>query len=134
MENWDGSFVGKVFGSIWWSSLKNDKPLQIVATKVRLVLMSPVRCRNQLTSTSASQDIGIVAAIALKDRAKFNHRSLDLAGDELTFAEADAAFRAAAGIPVPQTFTFFGWAAKKAIGDMGTMVRLSNFALKRSIC
>jgi hypothetical protein len=126
MENWDGSFVGKVFSAMWWGSLKNDKPLQLIATKVcpsHPALGASHRHRLTLAVAAPSQDIGIVAAAALKDRAKFNHRALDLAGDEVTFDQVDAAFRAAAGMPAPRTFTFLGWAAKKAMGDMDAMVR-----------
>lgn len=101
MENFVPGMMGKVFGAIWWHTLKNDKKLQVISTK----------------------DIGLIAAIALQDPKKYNHQFLDLAGDELSFKEVDQAFKAAAGIPAPQTFTIFGWAAKKAVKEMDLMVR-----------
>lgn len=66
----------------------------------------------------------MIAAIALQDTKKYNHQAIDLAGDELTFEQANRAFQEVAGTPVPSTFSFLGWAAKMSMKELGIMVRV----------
>ncbi|KAK4981122.1 hypothetical protein LTR66_001474 [Elasticomyces elasticus] len=102
MENlaYAHGFEGKVMATAWRISLGN-KPLQLVAT----------------------QDIGWFAAQALLRPDDFASRSISVAGDEMSFAQANAIFKSKVGYEMPQTSAlltrFIMWLA----GDLGAMIR-----------
>ena len=70
MENLNPGFVGKASASMWKYAMPDTKTLQFIATS----------------------DIGFFAAQAFLSPAAFNNRVLSLAGDELTFAQAEKVF------------------------------------------
>lgn len=94
MENFTRDFVGKVTFAMWHSYIK-DKPLQLVATR----------------------DIGVFAAKALLQPDEYTCRKIGLAGDELTFAQANEVFRKHTHTNIPRTFDFVanivGWMVKE---------------------
>jgi uncharacterized protein YbjT (DUF2867 family) len=81
-EDLNPGFPGKLFATAWKSRLPINKRLQFVATA----------------------DIGWFAAQALSSPSRWDHRVLSLAGDELTFVEANNTFQSvtgrSAGIPL----------------------------------
>jgi len=104
MENWTTEFQSKVFGAALSKNLKvgeEEKPLQTVSVR----------------------DIGHFAAQALQNPANAPNRAVSLAGDSLTFAGHDAAFREKTGSPVPNTFGAFGSFLAFAMKDLGLMLK-----------
>lgn len=71
----------------------------------------------------AVKDIGIFAAKAIEDPNGFRNRALSLAGDELTFEEANTIFRGMYGKDLPRTFGLIGWAVKAMVAEMGLMFK-----------
>jgi uncharacterized protein YbjT (DUF2867 family) len=98
LDNLLPGFLGKVSGA-WWASMDKNTKLQVVATK----------------------DIGIFAAKALEAPEQYKNRAISLAGDELTFAEANEKFRKLFGTPLPKTFGMLGGFMKWMIEDINLM-------------
>lgn len=101
MDNITPGFAGKIFPTTWKVGLSPSTKLQLVATA----------------------DIGYFGAQALLRPAKFAGRAISIAGDELTFAEANAIFREATGQEFPTTYWFIGSFLLWAIKDVGLMFR-----------
>jgi len=93
-DNATPDFGGSVFGTLWKTYVSSQKKLQLVATT----------------------DIGDFVALAFQNPEEWNGKSLSLAGDSLTFLEADAIFRETFNKPFPTTYSIFaygiGWLAK----------------------
>ncbi|KAI0014393.1 NAD(P)-binding protein [Xylariaceae sp. FL0662B] len=83
MDSFTPGFGTKLFATLWRVGLP-DKPLQLVAVK----------------------DIGWFAAQAFLRPAEFAGRSISLAGDELTLAEANGVFKRKVGYDMPEMFHF----------------------------
>jgi uncharacterized protein YbjT (DUF2867 family) len=97
MDNLTPDFMGKGFASMWAGV--GDKRLQLIATS----------------------DIGLFAARAFNNPAKYHGRAISLAGDELNFKEAKKVFKETLGYNMPETFGFVGSGIKFAVKEMGTM-------------
>ena len=97
MDNLTPDFMGKGFASMWAGI--GQKPLQLIATS----------------------DIGLFAAKAFNDPAKWQGRSISLAGDELNLADAKKVFKDTMGYNMPETFGFVGSGIKMASKEMGSM-------------
>jgi hypothetical protein len=100
MENLTPDFMGKGFATMWSVAVK-EKPLQVVATS----------------------DIGHLAGQAFLSPEKYAGKSYSLAGDDLTFAEAQKVFKSKLGFEMPMTFGFLASGMLWAIGEVGTMFR-----------
>lgn len=98
-DNLTPDFMGKVFAATW--STLGDKKMQLVGCK----------------------DIGYFAAQAFKNPDQYNKQSISLAGDELTFAEANEICQKEMGYPLPATFTFVGTAVRYLVAEMGSMFK-----------
>ncbi|KAK9324741.1 hypothetical protein V1517DRAFT_316732 [Lipomyces orientalis] len=96
-------FVGRLFATAWKSDLPPDKPLQLIA----------------------SQDIGYFAAQALVDPESWRNRVLSIAGDELTFSEANEIFKSLTGNPagISTTNWIFVWAIGILVKELRTMFK-----------
>jgi uncharacterized protein YbjT (DUF2867 family) len=81
MDNWNPGFFGRVFATIWRTLVK-EKTFQLVATK----------------------DIGIFASLAFLDPEKFNHKAIGLAGDEISYAQANEIFKSKTGLDMPESW------------------------------
>jgi len=103
MENFQPNFFGKAMGAMWAVGLPKDKKLQWVATK----------------------DIGVFGAKAFMDPdgPDFKNKCVSLAGDDLTWGEANRAFQEVLGQDMPKTFGFLGTAMLWGIKEMGTMMK-----------
>lgn len=99
-DNIAPGFVGKAFATCWDISLK-DKPLQLVATS----------------------DIGHFAAQAFLKPEEFKGKSISLAGDEITFAQAATVFKDKTGKDLPTTYRFLCSMALWLWKDIGSMFR-----------
>jgi len=86
MDSFDWGFIGKVVATAWRDQLRPGQKLQVVDTR----------------------DIGLWAAEALVGD-ELRGRKISLAGDELSFADADRQFRELTGKPLPVTY---GWLAR----------------------
>lgn len=93
-------FVTKMFTTAWKVAVK-DKPLQFIAVS----------------------DIGIFAAKAFTEPERFNHRFISLAGDELSFYDANKIFEEKTGSPFPVTFEFVASTLLWAVKEMGVMMK-----------
>ncbi|TEY35175.1 hypothetical protein BOTCAL_0600g00010 [Botryotinia calthae] len=99
MENFAPGLAGKIFPTAWCASLAPTTKLQLVATA----------------------DIGYFAAQALLNPKDYNGRAISLAGDELTFGEANEIFESRLGKDILRTFNFVGSTLLWAIKDVGLM-------------
>nr|POE80817.1 nmra-like family domain-containing protein 1 [Quercus suber] len=99
MDNLEPGFQSKVFLASMRDTL-GSKPCQWVATA----------------------DIGIFAKLAFEDPAKFNHRALGLAGDELNTQQLSEAFDHTTGSPLNGSFSILGSMLKFMVGEMGKMI------------
>ncbi|EPE31954.1 NAD(P)-binding Rossmann-fold containing protein [Glarea lozoyensis ATCC 20868] len=97
MDNLTPDFMGKGFASMWAGI--GQKPLQLIATS----------------------DIGLFAARAFNDPAKYQGRSISLAGDELNLKDGKKVFKETMGYDMPETFGFVGSGIKLASKEMGSM-------------
>lgn len=86
MDNLTPDFFGKMFATAWKQALPVDKKLQFIATT----------------------DIGHFAAEAFLKPDEWKGKALSLAGDDLTFAEANRIFRSKTAREIPTTFGFLG--------------------------
>ncbi|KAL8949464.1 MAG: hypothetical protein Q9222_004430 [Ikaeria aurantiellina] len=103
MDNLVPGFMGKVFTTMTKVGLKPGKPLQYIAVS----------------------DIGYFAAQAFlqPQDPKFHNRAINLAGDELTFAQLDEVFVKRLGYPVPTTFEFLARFMKWMISELNIMYK-----------
>ncbi|MCJ1289155.1 hypothetical protein MMC34_000687 [Xylographa carneopallida] len=97
-ENLTPGFMGKLMVTMFQSL--GDKKLQWISCK----------------------DIGYFAAEAFKDPEKYNQKSIALAGEDMSMADAKQIFEKEIGYPLPSTFSFVGTAVKYLVGDLGKMV------------
>ncbi|KAI9839260.1 MAG: hypothetical protein M1819_003254 [Sarea resinae] len=102
-ENLTPDTLGKVFATAWQASVSADTKLQFVSTA----------------------DIGFFGAQAFlnPEAAEYRDRAIGLAGDELTFDEANAVFAEKVGSPIPTTFGFLVKGMLWAVGEFGLMFR-----------
>ncbi|KAL5325934.1 hypothetical protein ACEPPN_007069 [Leptodophora sp. 'Broadleaf-Isolate-01'] len=101
MDNIVLGFAGKIFPTAWRVGLSPTTKLQLISTR----------------------DIGHFGAQALLYPKDFAGRAISLAGDDLTFDEANAVFVKAAGIGLPQTYGFIARFLLWAIKDLNTMFK-----------
>jgi uncharacterized protein YbjT (DUF2867 family) len=87
MENFTPDFMGRAFASMWKFGLPATKSLQLIATT----------------------DIGFFAAQAFLKPEDYRCYALSLAGDELTFAEAESIFIKKTSTKLPRTFDIVAW-------------------------
>lgn len=99
MENFVPGMAGKIFPTAWHASLSPTTKLQLVATA----------------------DIGYFAAQALLKPKEYSGRAISIAGDELTFGEANEIFESRLGKDIPRTFNFVATTLLWAIKDVGLM-------------
>ncbi|KAL8993279.1 MAG: hypothetical protein Q9169_006463 [Polycauliona sp. 2 TL-2023] len=101
MDNLQPGLLGKLFASAWKVTLptSENRKIQLIAT----------------------EDVGWFAAQAFLKPEEYANRAVSLAGDEISYTEADEAFKSKLGYTMPLTFgplARFGlWASK----DFGTM-------------
>ncbi|KAF2431368.1 nucleoside-diphosphate-sugar epimerase family protein [Tothia fuscella] len=100
MENLTPDFMGKGFATMWSVAVK-EKPLQLIATA----------------------DIGHLAGEAFIKPDEYAGKAISLAGDELTFEEANKVFQQKVGYEMPQTFGFLASGMLWAIKEVGIMFR-----------
>ncbi|PQE22812.1 nucleoside-diphosphate-sugar epimerase family protein [Rutstroemia sp. NJR-2017a BBW] len=99
MENFTTGIGGKIFPTAWCAALSPTTKLQLVATA----------------------DIGYFAAQAFLHPQEYKGRAISIAGDELTFGEANEIFQSRLGKDIPRTFGFVGSTLLWAIKDVGLM-------------
>ena len=100
MDNLAPGFPSRVFLAALRDTLGPNKPLQWIAVK----------------------DIGIFAAKAFASPKEYNHKSLGLAGDELTVDQLSEVFEKATGSSLTGTWWALGATLKYMVPDMGKMV------------
>ncbi|KAK1838559.1 NmrA-like family protein, partial [Colletotrichum chrysophilum] len=89
--------MGAVMGGLW-ATMPRDRKLQLVSAR----------------------DIGVFAARALMEGPDgWGGRAIALAGDEISFAEAEETFEKVVGRAMPQTWTVVGRAVRWAVEDAG---------------
>ncbi|KAL0943827.1 NmrA-like family protein [Colletotrichum truncatum] len=89
--------MGAVMGGLW-ATMPRDKRLQLVSAR----------------------DIGLFAARALAEGpGKWAGKALALAGDDISFGEAEETFRRVVGKEMPRTWGFVGHAVRWAFEDAG---------------
>lgn len=101
MDNFTTGFAGKVFPTAWNVALSRETKLCLIATA----------------------DIGWFGAQALLAPKKWAGRAVSLAGDQLTFSEANEIFRNKFGKNIPLTW---GWLMRLllwAVDDLGKMFK-----------
>ncbi|KAH7370610.1 hypothetical protein BKA65DRAFT_602859 [Rhexocercosporidium sp. MPI-PUGE-AT-0058] len=101
MDNITLGFAGKIFPTAWKVGLSPTTKLQLVSTR----------------------DIGHFGAQALLNPKDFGGRTISLAGDKLTFDEANAVFLKTVGREVPQTYGFIARFLLWAIKDLNLMFK-----------
>lgn len=103
MENLTPDFMGKMFGAMWKSSLGRDKKLQLISIS----------------------DIGwfAVQAFIHPDDPQYKNTGISLAGDDLTFAEANEVFQKVVGSPLPATYEILGKGLMMMMADLGIMFK-----------
>ena len=104
MENFTDDFSGRLMASSWKLGLDSDKRLQLIS----------------------AVDIAHFAHQAFLGTPAYRNRAISLAGDELTFNEANEAFKALFDRDLPMTFSLVGWAMLKGVRELGTMIRWFN--------
>lgn len=100
MENMTPNFFGKAFATMFRDALQG-RSLQFVATS----------------------DIGYFAAEALLKPDEYRHRAIGLAGDDLTYAQADEVFQRKTGAPMPVTYGFVGSGLLWGVKELGIMFK-----------
>jgi len=106
MENFTDDFTGRLAATAWKIGLDPERNLQMIS----------------------ATDIAYYAyqAFSNSSMSEYRNRALSLAGDELTYAEANEIFRKRFGQDLPTTYDVFGrfmfWAAK----ELEVMVRWWN--------
>ncbi|KAL8754595.1 MAG: hypothetical protein Q9199_004232 [Rusavskia elegans] len=101
MDNLQPGLLGKLFASAW-----------------KVTLPPP---QNQKVQFIATEDVGWFAAQAFLKPEEYADRALSLAGDEISYAEADETFKAKLGYSMPLTFGPLARLGLWASRDFGTM-------------
>jgi uncharacterized protein YbjT (DUF2867 family) len=101
MDNLQIGFAEKIFPTAWKVGLSPTTKLQLIS----------------------SVDIGYFGAQALLRPRDFGGRSLSLAGDKLTFGEANEVFKEKFGKDIPTTFGFAGTGLLWAVADVRLMFK-----------
>jgi uncharacterized protein YbjT (DUF2867 family) len=99
MDNITTGFAGKIFPTAWKVGLPPTTKLQLIACV----------------------DIGYFGAQALRHPKEFAGRGISLAGDELTFEQANTIFHEKFGKDIPTTYGFVGSGLLWAVKDVGLM-------------
>ncbi|KAF2443867.1 NAD(P)-binding protein [Karstenula rhodostoma CBS 690.94] len=94
MDNYNPDLFGKMMAGLW-ATMQADKKMQLVSVK----------------------DIGIVAASVLTDVKRWKGRALGIAGDDLTFAQADAIFQTVRGHGMPRIWDIPSRALRWVVDD-----------------
>ncbi|CAI6338678.1 unnamed protein product [Periconia digitata] len=94
MDNYTPGFFGKMMAGLW-ATMPPDRKMQLVSVK----------------------DIGVVAAKALLDVNGWKEKSIGIAGDELTFGEADAIFHNILGYSMPRIWSMPSHALRWGVED-----------------
>jgi uncharacterized protein YbjT (DUF2867 family) len=94
MDNYAPGFFGKMMAGLW-ATMPAHRKMQLVSV----------------------HDIGNVAAKALVDPARWAGRAVGLAGDELTFGDADDTFKRTVGYEMPQTWGLVSKGIRWSIND-----------------
>jgi uncharacterized protein YbjT (DUF2867 family) len=84
-NNLTPDFIGKTFAT-WWRSMGPRRNMQFISPR----------------------DVGIFATIAFEEPDLFKGKALSLAGDQLTFEEAQAVYREVIGGGIPTNFSLVG--------------------------
>lgn len=71
----------------------------------------------------ATSDIGVIAAQAFLRPDDYASRSISIAGDQLTFKQANDVFKSRVGHDLPQTNSLIAKGIMYALGDLGSMFR-----------
>ncbi|KAI9688620.1 MAG: hypothetical protein M1820_010221 [Bogoriella megaspora] len=100
LENFSPGWGGKFFATAWREAVGNV-PLQFVSTT----------------------DIGIIAAKALLDPARFENKQIGLAGDELTFEGARETYKEKIGTEIPTTYGFLANGILRMLKDFKVMMK-----------
>ncbi|MCJ1310418.1 hypothetical protein MMC25_004082 [Agyrium rufum] len=100
LDNLEWGFIGKLVNTAWRDRV-GQKKLQVIDTK----------------------DIGAFGAAALLEPESevYRNQAISIAGDELSFEEANAIFQQKTGKPIPTTYSFMSSLMLWAISDMGHM-------------
>jgi hypothetical protein len=101
MDNLQPGFMGKIFPTAWKIAFSPGKKLQVIA----------------------ASDIGYFAAQAFTQPETFNHRGIGLAGDELSYEEANSIFKEKTGNDMPLTYEFVIRLLLWMVADVGKMYR-----------
>lgn len=96
MDNYSPGFFGKLMGTIW-ATMPADRQMQLVST----------------------HDIGRYGAIALLEPKEWESRAVALAGDSVTFRQAEEIFRRTTQQSLPKSWTFVGWAVRWSFPEAG---------------
>ncbi|KAJ4344871.1 uncharacterized protein N0V89_012615 [Didymosphaeria variabile] len=96
MDNYNPDFFGKMMTGLW-ATMPTDKKMQLVSVK----------------------DIGIVAANVLTDMERWKERAVGIAGDELTFSQADDIFHKVRGYKMPRIWDMPSRAIRWGVDDAG---------------
>lgn len=104
LDNLEWGFVGKVISTIWRDYV--NRKLQVID----------------------SVDIGKIAANAFMDpeSPSYRDKAISLAGDDLTFEEANKIFKERVGSDIPVTYGIFAMLATWLSHDIGTMFKFFN--------
>jgi uncharacterized protein YbjT (DUF2867 family) len=101
MDNCTDNFFGKVFDTTWKTQLPS-KPLQLIAVK----------------------DIGGFAALCFTSPQEWNGKGVAMAGADLTYEDANAAFKKVTGrANMPETFGFLPTAFLWMVKDLALMFK-----------
>lgn len=105
MDNYAPGLFGSMMTGLW-ATMPADRKMQLVSVK----------------------DIGVMTAMALLDRQAWKGRAVGIAGDELTFAEADEVFRSIVGSGMPRLWNIpslaLRWGVEDARMSMGWFERV----------
>ncbi len=103
LDNLEGGFVGKVIATAWRDHLPSTKKMQVIA----------------------ASDIGWFGASAFlhSSSADYGNAALSIAGDELTFNEANEIFQQETGQPIPTSYGFIASSLVNLVKGVRLMFR-----------
>ena len=101
LDNLEWGFIGKIISTAWRDHV--HRPLQVVDTN----------------------DIGVLGANAFLQPSspEYQNKAISIAGDELTFEQADTIFKEKTGQPIPVTYSFFTTIMFWLLGDISKMFK-----------
>ncbi|KAF2867641.1 nucleoside-diphosphate-sugar epimerase family protein [Massariosphaeria phaeospora] len=100
MDNYAPGAFGSMMAGLW-STMAADRKMALVSVA----------------------DIGRVAASAIVEPERWKGRAVGIAGDELTFAEANAVFREVVGYDMPRTWALVSWGVRWSVEDARKSMR-----------